>query len=74
MPLQFSDLGIHKELQKRLIDLEISVPTEVQHKVIPFILEKKKDLAKIITVSQLMLIISLFLNIRYIYKIKITNL
>jgi len=44
MPLQFSDLGIHKELQKRLIDLEISVPTEVQHKVIPFILEKKKDL------------------------------
>jgi len=44
MPLQFSDLGIHNELQKRLIDLEISVPTEVQHKVIPFILEKKKDL------------------------------
>ena len=44
MPLQFSDLGIHKELQARLVDLEISVPTEVQKKVIPFLLEKKKDL------------------------------
>ena len=42
--LQFSDLGIHKELQARLVDLEISVPTEVQKKVIPFLLEKKKDL------------------------------
>jgi ATP-dependent RNA helicase DeaD len=44
MPLQFSDLGIHKELQARLVDLEISVPTEVQKKVIPFLLKKKKDL------------------------------
>ena len=44
MPLQFSDLGIHKELQARLVDLEISVPTEVQKKVIPFVLERKKDL------------------------------
>ena len=44
MPLQFSDLGIHKELQARLVDLEISVPTEDQKKVIPFLLEKKKDL------------------------------
>ena len=44
MPLQFSDLGIHKDLQARLVDLEISVPTEVQKKVIPFVLERKKDL------------------------------
>lgn len=44
MSHKFSDLGIHKELQERLVDLEISVPTEVQKKVIPFILERKKDL------------------------------
>ena len=44
MSLQFSDLGIHYELQERLIDLEITEPTEVQKKVIPFVLERKKDL------------------------------
>tara|TARA_R110001632_G_scaffold97176_8_gene203651 strand:+ start:263 stop:1606 length:1344 start_codon:yes stop_codon:yes gene_type:complete len=44
MSLQFSDLGVQHELQERLIDLEITYPTEVQKKVIPFILERKKDL------------------------------
>ena len=44
MSYPFSDLGIQKELQERLVDLEISNPTEVQKKVIPFILDRKKDL------------------------------
>ena len=44
MQNQFSDLGIHQELQERLVDLKITVPTEVQKKVIPFILQRKKDL------------------------------
>ena len=44
MPNQFSDLGIQKELQSRMRDIEIIEPTEVQKKVIPFILERKKDL------------------------------
>ena len=44
MPNQFSDLGIHKELQARMRDIDIFEPTEVQKKVIPFILQRKKDL------------------------------
>tara|TARA_B100000795_G_C22794803_1_gene438826 strand:+ start:230 stop:1582 length:1353 start_codon:yes stop_codon:yes gene_type:complete len=44
MSTQFSDLGVQHDLQERLIDLEITIPTEVQNKVIPFILERKKDL------------------------------
>jgi ATP-dependent RNA helicase DeaD len=44
MSKQFSDLGIHKELQARLKDIDIVEPTEVQKKVIPFILQRKKDL------------------------------
>ncbi|MFY0630894.1 MAG: DEAD/DEAH box helicase [Flavobacteriaceae bacterium] len=44
MSQQFSDLGIQHELQERLIDLEITSPTEVQKKVIPFLLDRKKDL------------------------------
>ena len=44
MAKQFSDLGIHKELQARLKDIDITEPTEVQKKVIPFILQRKKDL------------------------------
>ena len=44
MAKQFSDLGIHKELQARLKDIDIIEPTEVQKKVIPFILQRKKDL------------------------------
>lgn len=44
MAKQFSDLGIQKELQARLKDIDIIEPTEVQKKVIPFILQRKKDL------------------------------
>lgn len=40
---QFSDLGINNQLQKSLIDLEISVPTDVQEKAIPVILNQKED-------------------------------
>ena len=44
MSKQFSDLGINRELQARLKDIDIVEPTEVQKKVIPFILQRKKDL------------------------------
>ena len=44
MSKQFSDLGINKKLQARLKDIDIVEPTEVQKKVIPFILQRKKDL------------------------------
>ena len=44
MSKQFSDLGINRELQARLKDIDIIEPTEVQKKVIPFILQRKKDL------------------------------
>ena len=44
MSNQFSDLGINKELQARLKDIDIVEPTEVQKKVIPFLLQRKKDL------------------------------
>lgn len=44
MSLQFSDLGVDYKLQQRLEDLKITTPTEVQKKVIPFFLERKKDL------------------------------
>jgi ATP-dependent RNA helicase DeaD len=41
---QFSDLGINEQLQQKLLDLQISVPTEIQKKTIPIILNKKEDL------------------------------
>ena len=44
MSKTFSSLGIHKELEARLAKLEITVPTAVQEKTIPFILHKKKDM------------------------------
>lgn len=44
MSKQFSDLGINKQLQQSLADLNISVPTSVQEKTIPVILNRKKDL------------------------------
>ena len=40
---QFSDLGINTELQQSLADLQISVPTDVQEKAIPVILNQKED-------------------------------
>ncbi|MEP0302736.1 MAG: DEAD/DEAH box helicase, partial [Maribacter dokdonensis] len=44
MPSQFSDLGISKDLQKSLDELQITEPTTIQKKCIPLILEKKDDL------------------------------
>ena len=44
MPNQFSGLGIHKELEVQMRVFEITKPTDVQKKVIPFILQRKKDL------------------------------
>ena len=44
MSKTFSELGIYKELEARLAKLEITVPTAVQEKTIPFILHKKKDM------------------------------
>src|SRR5690606_21797904 len=40
---QFSDLGIHEALQQSLADLEIAVPTAIQVKTIPVILNQKED-------------------------------
>ena len=39
----FSDLGINEQLQAGLTDLQISVPTDIQVKTIPVILNQKKD-------------------------------
>ncbi|MFK7833771.1 MAG: DEAD/DEAH box helicase [Winogradskyella sp.] len=43
MPTSFSDLGIHKQLQKGLADLQITVPTDIQEKTIPVVLNQKDD-------------------------------
>lgn len=43
MSKQFSDLGIQVELQKSLADLQITVPTEIQEKAIPILLNQKED-------------------------------
>ncbi|SFZ91605.1 ATP-dependent RNA helicase DeaD [Flaviramulus basaltis] len=40
---QFSDLGINEQLQKSLVGLEISVPTDIQVKTIPIVLNQKED-------------------------------
>lgn len=39
----FSDLGIHQELVQSLVDLNISVPTDIQKKTIPILLNQKDD-------------------------------
>jgi ATP-dependent RNA helicase DeaD len=44
MSKQFSDLGINEQFQKSLGDLKISVPTDIQKKSIPVVLNKKDDL------------------------------
>jgi len=43
MSKKFSDLGINKELQQSLTDLNIAIPTLVQEKTIPLILNETKD-------------------------------
>ena len=40
----FSDLGINQLLQQSLADLQISVPTDIQKKTIPVVLNQKEDL------------------------------
>jgi len=40
---QFSDLGINEQLQKSLGYLQISVPTDIQVKTIPIVLNQKED-------------------------------
>ncbi len=47
MSTKFSDLGINEQMQKNLLDLEISVPTAIQIKVIPVILKQKDDVVAI---------------------------
>ena len=39
----FSNLGINEQLQKGLVDLQISVPTDIQEKTIPVILQQRVD-------------------------------
>ena len=43
MSKTFSDLGINKQLQQSLVDLQISVPTDIQEKTIPIVLSQKED-------------------------------
>ena len=40
---QFSDLGVNEQLLQSLVDLKISVPTDIQEKTIPLILNQNKD-------------------------------
>ena len=39
----FSDLGINEQLQQGLVDIQISVPTDIQEKTIPIVLHQKED-------------------------------
>ena len=43
----FSELGIKEELQRGLVDLQISVPTDIQEKTIPVVLHQKEDVVAI---------------------------
>lgn len=43
MSPQFSDLGIHDFLLKSLANLQMSVPTDIQVKTIPVVLNQKED-------------------------------
>ena len=43
MSIRFSDLGINERLQQGLADLQISVPTAIQEKTIPVILQQTED-------------------------------
>ena len=44
MPKSFSDLGIKEQLQQGLTILQISVPTDIQEKTIPVVLNQTDDL------------------------------
>jgi ATP-dependent RNA helicase DeaD len=47
MSKQFSDLGINKELQESLADLNITIPTDIQKKVLPIVLNQIEDVVAI---------------------------
>ena len=44
MSTSFSDLGINQPLQQSLAELKIAVPTDIQEKTIPVVLNQKEDL------------------------------
>ncbi|UII79531.1 DEAD/DEAH box helicase [Flagellimonas sp. CMM7] len=43
MSKEFSDLGVNEQIQQTLVDLNISVPTDIQKKTIPILLNQKED-------------------------------
>ena len=43
MAKYFSDLGINEQLIQSLVDLNISVPTDIQNKTIPILLNQNED-------------------------------
>ncbi len=43
MSKHFSDLGINEQLQQSLAELQISIPTNIQEKTIPVIVDQKED-------------------------------
>ena len=43
----FSDLGINKDLQHSLANLQISVPTDIQKKTIPLVLNQTEDIVAV---------------------------
>ena len=47
MSKHFSDLGINKSIQQSLAELNITVPTDIQEKAIPIILQQKEDVVAI---------------------------
>jgi ATP-dependent RNA helicase DeaD len=47
MSKHFPELGINEQLQQALADLEISIPTDIQEKAIPVVLNQKEDLVAV---------------------------
>src|SRR5690606_41938887 len=47
MSKTFSDLGIHEHLLQSLTALQISVPTDIQQKAIPVLLNQKEDVVSL---------------------------
>ena len=43
MSKRFSDLGLNEKLQQGLVELEITVPTDIQVKTIPVVLHQQDD-------------------------------
>jgi len=43
MSIQFSELGINDPILQSLVDLNISIPTDIQKKTIPILLNQKED-------------------------------